>query len=104
VHDPKLDLAQGAAWDEGVMPIATLLKARLRNVDVLGHYRTPGSFLLILPVTPPEGARVLFERLSAALPECLLALGSNKEGHASAETMLQALQAVTFPQDLQRAG
>jgi hypothetical protein len=103
VRHPGLDSAEGQAWEDGIMPIVTLLKSRLRNVDVLGHYRTPGAFLLILPVTPADGAKVLLGRLKEALPECLLAVGSNKDGHANAEAMLQAMQAVTYPQ-AQRAG
>lgn len=103
VHQPALDTAEGSAWEESAAAIAQVLKGRLRTVDVLGHYRTRGSFLLLLPVTPLEGARVLTGRLAEALPECRLAVGSNQEGYADAEALLQALQAVAF-EDLKRAG
>ncbi|HEY9724775.1 MAG TPA: GAF domain-containing protein, partial [Oscillatoriaceae cyanobacterium] len=104
VRHPGLDTAEGAAWEQGAVAVANVLKSRLRNVDVLGHHRSRGSFLLVLPVTPIEGARILTSRLAEALPDCLLAVGGNQEGHADAESLLQALQSVVFSSELKRAG
>ena len=60
------------------------------------HHRTRDTFLMLLPVTPLAGARVLAGRLEAALGDCVVVAGSNEEGHADAEALLQALQSAAF--------
>jgi PleD family two-component response regulator len=104
VHLPALDNAPENVWAEQAAPIAAELKSRVRNIDVLGHYRTRGSFMMVLPVTPLEGAKILGGRLAEALPGALVGVASNQEGHTSAEALLQTLQTQVFPLEAQHAG
>jgi two-component system cell cycle response regulator len=45
--------------------LALFVKANLRKTDLLSH--TSGHLLLMLPVTPPEGARLKADRLRSAI-------------------------------------
>jgi GAF domain-containing protein len=96
VRQPGLADADDAAWEAGASAIAKRLLAAARNVDVVGHHRTRDTFLMLLPVTPLAGARVLAGRLEAALGDCIVVAAANEEGHADAEALLQALQAAAF--------
>lgn len=76
--------------------VAAALLRRVRNIDLVGHYRTQDSFLLLLPVTPASGARILADRLAAELPGALAVdVGGNETADAP-EAMLQQLQAGLF--------
>lgn len=104
VHDAALETADEASWAARAEALASELKRRVRNIDVGGHYRTRGSFLMILPVTPLEGAKVLAGRLAEALPGTAVAAGSNEEGAPDPEALLQSLQAQVFPEAVPHAG
>lgn len=105
VRDPALaDLAE-PEWEARAAHVASRLLAGVRNIDVVGHYRTRDTFVMTLPVTPLAGARVLAGRLEAALSGASVAVAASEEGHADAEAMLQALQAQVFqPLEVRRAG
>lgn len=104
IHDPQLETADETAWAARAEVLSAELKRRVRNIDVGGHYRTRGSFLMILPVTPLEGAKILAGRLAEAMPGTQVAAGGNEEGAPDAETMLQALQGAVFPQAVPHVG
>jgi GGDEF domain-containing protein len=98
VRQANLATAPQIDWEQGAKHIAEVLKARLRNVDVAGHYRTLDTFLILLPVTPLDGAGIFANRLKEALPETTVTLASTQEGYADAEALLQSLQAKAFPE------
>jgi PleD family two-component response regulator len=105
VREPGLASADPAAWEAGASELAKKLLASVRNIDVVGHYRTRDTFLMVLPVTPLAGARVLAGRIEASLGGAIVAVASNEEGHADAEAMLQALQQEAFaPREVRHAG
>jgi GGDEF domain-containing protein len=89
----RADLASASdeAWEKGALEVSAVLKQRVRTIDVLGHHRTRDSFLLMLPVTPLEGACILAERLAAAIPGTRVAVGANGSGLPDGEALLHAL-------------
>jgi hypothetical protein len=96
VRQADLEHADDAAWEAGAIEVAKKLLAGVRNIDVVGHYRTRDTFLMVLPVTPLAGARILAGRLEAALGTATVVAGANEEGHADLEAMLQSLQSQAF--------
>jgi GAF domain-containing protein len=104
INDPALEHADEDTWNAKAGVLAAELKKRVRNIDVGGHYRTRSSFLMILPVTPLEGAKILAGRLAEALPGSGVAAGSNEEGAPDVEAMLQSLQAQVFMPEVSHAG
>ncbi|MDB5097165.1 MAG: diguanylate cyclase [Cyanobacteria bacterium RYN_339] len=98
VRRADLEHADETAWEKGALEVSAVLKQRVRTIDVLGHYRSRDAFLLMLPVTPLEGASILAERLAAAIPGTTVAVGSNGSGLPDGEALLHALYAlVTDP-------
>lgn len=104
VRQPDLDTDDAARWERDAAALARQLLAGVRNIDVVGHYRTRDTFLMVLPVTPLAGARILGGRLEAALGTATVAVASNEEGHADAEAMLQAMQQQVFDREVGRVG
>ncbi len=60
----------GDASDEGredvLMAFSMILKNQVREIDILFLNNRPGSFLMLLPTTPPAGARVVVKNLMKA--------------------------------------
>lgn len=88
---------EGAAWAEMAKPIAAELKRRVRTNDVAGHFRTDDCFLLILPCTPAEGARVLAGRIEEALPGTKAAVGAFEAADQDADALVRELFATLYP-------
>jgi hypothetical protein len=105
VRQPALDTDDAARWEAEASELAKKLLASVRNIDVVGHYRTRDTFLMVLPVTPLAGAHILGGRLEAALGTARVAVASNEEGHADAEAMLQLMQQQVFtPVEVRHGG
>lgn len=56
-----------AARDATLRALGRAFRACLRAVDIVGHHAEPDTFVLALPMTPLEGARVTAERLADEL-------------------------------------
>ncbi|MNR87130.1 hypothetical protein D3C72_179920 [compost metagenome] len=84
------------------LPLVLTLKRLIRGVDMLSHFRTDDSFLVVLPMTGQEGAQVLAERISGEVPGLVVAVGANDDPDcATSELMLQMMQVMAF--DLEEA-
>ncbi|MNT90245.1 hypothetical protein D3C72_2311140 [compost metagenome] len=84
------------------LPLVLTLKRLIRGVDMLAHFRTDDSFLLLLPMTRLEGAEVLAGRITAEVPGLVVAVGSNEDPDCTtSELMLQVMQVMAF--DLEEA-
>jgi GGDEF domain-containing protein len=59
--------ASGARHDDLLRALGQAFRACLRSVDIIGHHAEPDTFVLALPVTPLEGARVIAERVADEL-------------------------------------
>lgn len=86
-----------AAWAMGAAPIAAELRQRVRTNDVAGHFRADDGFLLILPCTPLEGARILASRIQQALPGTVVAVNAFDESKQDAAGLLATLIAELYP-------
>lgn len=97
--------ADEEAWAELARPIAAELKRRVRTNDVAGHFRTEDCFLLILPCTPPEGARVLAGRIEEALPGTRALVAAFEDPEQDADGLVAELMTALFPaEEVQLAG
>jgi hypothetical protein len=100
VRQPTLLTQPPERRAEAAMPLVHALKRLVREVDLLGHYRTDDSFLLLLPNTDVRATQALAERVAALQPE-LIVVEAHAESFTSAEVLLQALQIQAF--DMQEA-
>ena len=66
----------GASHDALLRALGQAFRSCLRSVDIIGHHAEPDTFVLALPVTPLEGARVIAERVAAELRMHLQGLGA----------------------------
>lgn len=87
-----------AAWARGAAPIAAELRRRVRTNDVAGHFRSDDAFLLILPCTPLEGARILASRIQEALPGTHVAVTAFENPEQNADSLAASLIAELYPQ------
>jgi GAF domain-containing protein len=101
VRQPSLLDEEPEHRAEAALPLVTDLQRRVRVVDLLAHYRTDDSFLLVLPITPQSGAQVLASRIQESRPGLVIAVASNEGEADSPEGLLQVLQVLAF--DLQEA-
>jgi hypothetical protein len=85
------------AWAEAAAPIAAELKRRIRTNDVAGHFRADDGFLLILPCTPPEGARVLAGRIEEALPGTAALVAAFETPDQDADAVVAELLTRLYP-------
>lgn len=84
------------------LPLVLTLKRLIRSVDMLSHFRTDDSFLVVLPMTRQDGAQVLASRIMAEVPGLVASVGSNEDPDcATSELMLQLMQVMAF--DLEEA-
>lgn len=84
------------------LPLVLTLKRLIRSVDMLAHFRTDDSFLLLLPMTRTDGAEVLASRITEEVPGLVVSVGSNEDPDcATSELMLQMMQVLAF--DLEEA-
>ncbi|WP_432736735.1 GAF domain-containing protein [Maridesulfovibrio sp. FT414] len=60
---PGLSNASDEGRDEVLMAFSMILKNQIREIDILFISDKPGAFYLILPTTPPAGARVVVNNL-----------------------------------------
>jgi len=60
---PSLSNASDEGREEVLMAFSMILKNQIREIDILFISDKPGSFFLILPTTPPAGARVVVNNL-----------------------------------------
>lgn len=101
VRRPALLDLQTARRAAEALPVVLGLRKLIRDVDVLGHYRTDDSFLLVLPQTSRPGAEVLANRIEQTMSDLIVVTASNEDGIDSSEVLLQMLQVLAF--DLQEA-
>ncbi len=60
---PGLSNASDEGREEVLMAFSMILKNQIREIDILFISDVPGAFYLILPTTPPAGARVVVNNL-----------------------------------------
>ncbi|MFN3430189.1 MAG: GGDEF domain-containing protein [Candidatus Sericytochromatia bacterium] len=84
---------------EAAVPVVQALKKLVRDVDLVGHYRTDDSFLLVLPQTDAAGGQLLADKLHERLQGLLVFAVANGPEFATPEAALQYLQVMGF--DLQ---
>lgn len=87
------------AWGDLAKPIASELKRRVRTNDVAGHFRAEDCFLLILPCTPGEGARVLAARIEEALPGTQAEVASFEAPDQDADALVDELLGRLYPRE-----
>jgi GGDEF domain-containing protein len=66
----------GAHNDAALRALGQAFRACLRSVDIVGHHSEPDTFVLALPVTPLDGARVIAERVAEELRVSLRGFGA----------------------------
>lgn len=62
----KLEPAMAQA---ALQEISLVLKSKIRNIDLLFLNKKPNSFVLVLPTTPPIGAKVVAKNMGEAFAE-----------------------------------
>ncbi len=87
------------AWAAIAKPIAAELKRRVRTNDVAGHFRADDCFLLILPCTPREGARVLAGRIEEALPGTQAVVAAFEAPDQEADAVVRELLETLYPRE-----
>ncbi|SMF09190.1 sensor domain-containing diguanylate cyclase [Desulfovibrio gilichinskyi] len=60
---PSLENASDEGREDVLMAFSMILKNQIREIDILFLNDKPGSFFLILPTTPPAGARVVVKNI-----------------------------------------
>ena len=93
VHEPSVRDQDDDDWRASIQRMGELLRGALRTIDIAGHMPSREQFLLILPVTPHEGAETLAGRLQAALPTARIAVGAFVKGEPTLSVMLARLEA-----------
>ncbi len=63
---PSMENASDEGREEVLMAFSMILKNQIREIDILFLNNKPGSFFLILPTTPPAGARVVVKNILSA--------------------------------------
>jgi len=66
-----------AAGDEALQAVARALKSSLRKADIVGRYGGD-EFMIILPETSLDGAKLLAEKIRSAVSDIVLELPGNK--------------------------
>lgn len=99
VRRPALLDEPAAQRAQAAMPVVQALQHLVRDVDLVGHYRTDDSFLLVLPLTDAAGAQVLVDRLNQRMAGLLVFAAANGPEFPTPEAALQYLQVMAF--DLQ---
>ncbi|CCO24106.1 sensor domain-containing diguanylate cyclase [Maridesulfovibrio hydrothermalis] len=60
---PSLSNASDEGREEVLMAFSMILKNQIREIDILFISEKPGAFFMLLPTTPPAGARVVVNNL-----------------------------------------